>query len=246
MKVSLTQRLCSSFASFRHKRLLKQKGIKLGFALSRLRAAKIWLEPGVSIGNATLAIQTLRIGTRTYLRSGCELFNIASIGRFCSIGNDVILGQERRVHPLDWVSTHPFQHERPEHHYHHVAPPTKIGNDVWIGREAIVMEGVDVGNGAVIGARALVTCDVPPYAVVAGMPARVIRYRHTAEIIDKLLKSKWWTLPVEFLQSAPLESPALFLEYLARHREIEPTQYPCVELTQTRCRLLSPSEQIAK
>jgi chloramphenicol O-acetyltransferase type B len=235
----------SPFASFQRKRQLKQQGIKLGFALSRLRAAKMWLEPGVSISNANLAMQALHIGTRTYLRSGCELSNIASIGRFCSIGNDVILGQERSGHPLDWVSTHPFQHERPERHYQHIAPPTEIGNDVWIGREAIVMEGVRVGSGAVIGARAVVTGDVPPYAVVVGMPARVIRYRHSAEIIDKLLKSEWWTLPIEFLQSAPLESPTLFLEYLSKHPEIEPAQYPCLELTKTRCRLLSPSERIA-
>ena len=234
------------FTSFQRRHRLKQQGIKLGFALSRLRAATMWLEPGVSIGSTTLAIKSLQVGSRTYLRSGCELLNITSIGRFCPIGNDVILGQERTGHPLNGVSTHPFQHERPGHHHHHVAPPTEIAHDVWIGRQAIVMEDVRIGTGAVIGTRAVVTRDVPPYAIVVGTPARIIRYRHTSEIIEALLKSEWWNLAIEFLESAPLESPADFLEYLTQHREIEAAQYPCIELTKTRCQLLSPSERIVQ
>lgn len=240
MKIALSEFIRSPRASLHCRQLLKEQDIKLGFSWADLRSGKLLLEPVVSISKATLALQNLKVGTRTYLRSACELLNISTIGRFCSIGNKVILGQGRSDHPLDWVSTHPFQHERPERHYHHVASPTEIGNDVWIGREAIVMEGVRIGTGAVIGARAVVTRDVPPYAVVVGVPAHIIRYRHTSEIIDKLLQSEWWTLPIDFLESTPLESPTLFLECLSKSPKVEQAQYPCIELTKTHCRLLAP------
>ena len=72
-----------------------------------------------------------------------------------------------------------------------------IGNDVWIGYEAVIMSGVTIGDGAIIGTRAVVTKDVPPYAIVGGSPARVLKKRFSDDIIDKLLKIKWWNWPVE-------------------------------------------------
>ena len=71
-----------------------------------------------------------------------------------------------------------------------------VGNDVWIGNNVIVMPGVTIGNGAVIGAGAVVTKDVPPYAIVGGNPAKVIKYRFTEKQIEKLLEIKWWNWPV--------------------------------------------------
>jgi virginiamycin A acetyltransferase len=67
-----------------------------------------------------------------------------------------------------------------------------IGNDVWIGRGAMIMSGVVIGDGAVVAARAVVNRDVPPYAIVGGVPAKTIRYRFSGEIIDKLLIAQWW------------------------------------------------------
>ena len=67
-----------------------------------------------------------------------------------------------------------------------------IGNDVWIGARATILSGVTVGDGAVIGAGALVAKDVPPYAIVGGVPARLIKYRFSSEIINELLEIKWW------------------------------------------------------
>lgn len=72
-----------------------------------------------------------------------------------------------------------------------------IGNDVWIGYEAVVMAGVTVGDGAIIGTRAVVTKDVPPYTIVGGVPAKVIRKRFSDETIFELLKIKWWDWSVE-------------------------------------------------
>ena len=75
-----------------------------------------------------------------------------------------------------------------------------IGNDVWIGYEAVVLSGVHIGDGAIIGARAVVTKDVAPYTIVGGVPAKPIRTRFPREVIDKLLAHPWWELPAKQLQ----------------------------------------------
>ena len=75
-----------------------------------------------------------------------------------------------------------------------------IGNDVWIGYEAVVMAGVTIGDGAIIGARAVVTKDVPPYTIVGGVPARKIRRRFSDNVIARLLELKWWDWPAERIQ----------------------------------------------
>jgi len=77
---------------------------------------------------------------------------------------------------------------------------TQIGNDVWIGARAIVLDGISIGDGAVIAAGAVVTKDVPPYAIVGGVPAKLIRYRFEDDVIQELLKWKWWDLSLDDLQ----------------------------------------------
>jgi virginiamycin A acetyltransferase len=77
-----------------------------------------------------------------------------------------------------------------------------IGNDVWIGFEAIIMQGVTIGDGAVIATKALVTKDVPPYAIVGGAPARILKYRYATEQIARLQKLQWWNWPPEKVQEA--------------------------------------------
>lgn len=118
------------------------------------------------------------------------------IGAFCSFaeGVKILLGGEHRV---DWVTTFPFsvlwkQAAGGITGHPHSKGDVIIGNDVWVGTEALIMSGVRIGDGAVIGARAVVTRDVPPYAIVAGHPARLVRYRFAQERIDRLLRLAWW------------------------------------------------------
>ena len=73
----------------------------------------------------------------------------------------------------------------------------RIGNDVWIGYEAVIMAGVSIGDGAIIGARAVVTRDVPPYTITGGVPAKAIRKRFSDDVISELLKLQWWNWPEE-------------------------------------------------
>jgi hypothetical protein len=129
------------------------------------------------------------------------------IGKYCSIGPEVsvVLGVG---HMSNWITTYPFVTLRnapiPKPSIHEMAnnpklknPDVVVGNDVWIGYGETLLGGVTVGDGAVLGARALITKDVPPYAIVGGVPAKVIRYRFHPEEIEKLLESKWWDLPDE-------------------------------------------------
>lgn len=89
-----------------------------------------------------------------------------------------------------------------------------IGNDVWIGYEAVVLAGVTIGDGAVIGTRAVVTKDVPPYTIVGGVPAKPIRKRFTQETIDFLLKIKWWNWSEERIRQHITDMQTGNIEYL--------------------------------
>jgi len=120
----------------------------------------------------------------------------ASIGAFCSISWNVSIGGAN--HDYSRISQHSFLYGsvlRPEDEpipYNRFDDPVNIGHDVWIAAGAVIMRGVTIGDGAVIGANAVVTRDVPPYAIVVGSPAKVIKYRFEPEIIELLLQLKWW------------------------------------------------------
>lgn len=124
-----------------------------------------------------------------------------TIGSFCSIADDVVIfgGGEHRT---DWITTYPLRivFKLPfanEDGHPHTKGETRIGNDVWIGYRAIILSGVTIGDGAVIGAGSVVTKDVPPYVIVAGNPARVVKHRFDERFINELMAAKWWFWPIE-------------------------------------------------
>lgn len=135
----------------------------------------------------------------------CDIHS-ADIGRFVSIANGVVIGGGH--HPMEWVGMSPvFYRGRDSvkakfsEHDREPVRRVRIGHDVWIGRSAIVLPGADIGHGAVVGAGAVVTKSVPPYAIVAGNPARLIRYRFSEAVVQRLLASAWWDLDEDLLHA---------------------------------------------
>jgi len=126
------------------------------------------------------------------------------IGKFCAIGRSVRFIMNGANHKMDGFSTYPFyifgngwEEHTPDQGDMPSKGNTVIGNDVWIGYEALIMPGVTIGDGAIIASRSVVAADVPPYAIVGGNPARVIKSRYSEETVDSLLDIAWWDWEVE-------------------------------------------------
>ena len=152
---------------------------------------RVTLKEGVHLG-ADLVGKYTFINKNTIVDKSTK-----SIGRFCSIAYDVKIGLGN--HPLERTSTHPFSYkkkygfvEADQLFETEITESTIIGNDVWIGANAIILAGVKVGDGAVVGANSLVMNDVDPYSIVVGTPAKHIKYRFDRETREKLLNDKWW------------------------------------------------------
>jgi len=119
------------------------------------------------------------------------------IGKYCSIANHVVMDTGMQLH-TDWATTSSLSF----HFYGKLTDgfskgDIEIGNDVWIGEGALIMSGVHINDGAVVAARAVVTHDVPPYAIVGGIPAIPIRYRFPDNVIKRFLVLQWWDWPDE-------------------------------------------------
>lgn len=206
--------------------------------LYRIRYPGIATSPGVSIGGQVkhgshvvlchhAMIHGVTIGSHSYVGTHSHL-QYATIGSFVSIGPEVRVGLG--THPVHLVSTYPsFYASRASaavpmarsvaiREYEQVV----IGSDVWIGARAMVVDGVKIGNGAVIAAGAVVTKDVSPYAIVGGVPAKLIRFRFPPGVIEDLLSIAWWTWPEELIRQRA-EDFADVQKFLNKHRQKQPT-----------------------
>jgi len=184
--------------------------IKIKFKNSNIKSFHI--SKGVTIGNNCLISKytqigdNVKIGDCTYFNSDKNWIIVESnvkIGKYCSIAPGVVIGVGN--HNYNNVTTHPILYN--PYYLNNMNLDnsklkqnglvdkdvyTVIGNDVWIGMNANIKRGITIGDGAVIGAGAVVTHDVPPYAIVGGVPAHIIKYRFDKEQINKLLQNKWW------------------------------------------------------
>jgi len=146
-----------------------------------------------------------KIGKYSYIGNNSFVCD-TDVGNFTSISTDCYIGGTS--HPTDWVSTSPVFHKWDNvmkknfaRHEFDIFKRTIIGNDVWIGSHVMIKAGVTIGDGAVIGMGSIVTKDVGPYEIWVGNPARMIRKRFDDETIVKLIKSEWWNLSDEQIES---------------------------------------------
>lgn len=140
----------------------------------------------------------------------CEYSMVAyaKIGRFVSIAPMVRIGAPN--HPYDWVSQHHFTYRSEKYGFSEredevffnwrKIQSVKIGHDVWIGHGSVILPGVEIGNGAIVGAMSVVTEDVHPYSIVSGNPARIIRMRFPKKIAEAIERTKWWDWSHETLK----------------------------------------------
>jgi acetyltransferase-like isoleucine patch superfamily enzyme len=162
--------------------------------LTRLHLKQLAEQRGFDIGDWSYGRPKVR-----FSESGSKL----SIGRYCSIadGVEIMVGGN---HNLGFATSYPFgampdlwPEAKGTHGFHTSNGDVVIGNDVWLGSQCLILSGVTIGDGAAVAARAVVTKDVPPYAIVGGNPARLIRRRFDDATVARLQATRWWDLPRE-------------------------------------------------
>ena len=191
-------------------------GLKYHVELFKFK--KVWRKANPHNGTCAASMfdpQYVHIGKATYgplnIRQANKVFHLY-IGNFCSVGGDVVF-MLNSEHPLGNISTYPFKVKFAGASAEAAGKgDIVVGDDVWIGERAMIMSGVTIGQGAVVAAGAIVTKDVPPYVIVGGVPAKVIKYRFREEIIRELLKVDYSKLDDEMIKAhieelyEPLES----------------------------------------
>ncbi|USA52082.1 CatB-related O-acetyltransferase [Acinetobacter sp. C32I] len=165
------------------------------------------------------------IGAFSY--SSSNLGYGVSIGRYSSLAANIkIMGAH---HFPEWISTSPHFYAESYHsvdpqmvtHIHRTKRNVTIGNDVWIGADVVLKSDINIGDGAIIASNSIVTKDVPPYMIVGGNPAKIIRPRFSDDIIEKLIDLKWWRFHKKDLKGLMFDEPYLFIDSLRENIELE-------------------------
>ncbi len=206
------------------------------FSKKHRRSARQKMYSKLKVSNYEYNRQRYNIGEFSYLGKHSTISNAkeSTVGKYCSISHWVKIGLSQ--HPIDTLTTHGFivnkkgncpqidnlisvSEENRVRFEEKLKPPVHIGNDVWIGYRAIIMDGVTVGNGAVVAAGAIVTKDVEPYSIVAGVPAKPIGMRFAdisdnGKLYEKLQEIRWWDFPPEVVCKLPFEDVYKCIEIL--------------------------------
>ena len=182
----------------------KDKNLKIGYMSSVNNNCKFGTFNTVY---ENVSLSEVNFGDFTYIANGAKISK-TTIGKFCSIGSSCQIGLGK--HPSNtFVSSHPIffstlkqaQITFVDKNYFDEFEKITIGNDVWLGANVIVIDGVNISDGAIVAAGSVVTKDIPPYAIVGGVPAKIIRYRFEKNEIEKLLKLEWWDKDIEYLKN---------------------------------------------
>jgi acetyltransferase-like isoleucine patch superfamily enzyme len=201
---------------------LQQRGIRISSGQTVIHTGAV-IEPPFRAEYYFGTHHPLKAGAFSYFNSSFSYF-LTEIGRYCSVAGGVQMGAPE--HPMDWVTTSSCAYDRniwadfeidrrfqgPVFKEKDIKPHTVIiEHDVWIGGDAYIKAGVKLGTGCVIGNSAVVTKDVPPYAIVVGNPGRIVKYRFPDEIISDLLESAWWEYAFTDFSGLPMNNPKAFL-----------------------------------